>query len=124
MIKKKHAVPDVQWDLPVSVNAKGEFVSLRALCAEHKAALSFAALSQRQKANLVAFRIGRQQRFELAMIGTGIISKEQAIAEVRELSPVGQTLIELEQRMIARMMELAGEEQPRGEKTEEVESIA
>ena len=108
--KRKAGIPAEQWALPVSMDAEGQLVSLRDACAGKAAVLSFAQLSLDQQADLVAVRIEKQPKFELSMIGVGIVSKERAIAEVRARSPVGRTLIEIEQRMMARMMKQAGEE--------------
>lgn len=105
--KRKLSVPDEQWALPVSMDAEGKLVSMRDACAPKTAVLSFAQLSLNQQAKLVSVRIKRQPKFKLSMIGAGVVSKERAIAEVRAQTPVGRTLIEIEQRMMARMMKRA-----------------
>ncbi len=108
--KRKLKVPTEQWALPVSMDTEGHFVSMRDTCAGKTAVLSFAQLSLNQQTELVARRIEQQPKFELSMIGAGVVSKERAIAEVRAQTPVGRTLIEIEQRMMARMMKRAKQE--------------
>ena len=109
--ERKLTVPDEQWGLPISMDAQGRPVSMRDAYAGKAAVLSFAQLSLDQQADLVATRIEQQPNFELSMVGAGVVSKERAIAEVRAQTPVGRTLIEIEQRMISRMAERAEEEQ-------------
>ena len=105
--KRKLKVPAAQWALPVSMDAEGHLVSMRDATAAETAVLSFGQLSPAQQAELVAARIEQQPEFELSMVGAGVVSKERAIAEVRAQTPVGRTLIEIEQRMMARMMKRA-----------------
>ena len=102
-------VPTEQWELPVGITEDGHWITLKEASAEQAAALSFGHLSLDQQAELVAKRIEFQPEFELAMIGPGIVNKESAIQEVRSRSPIGRTLIEIEQRMIRRMVQRAGE---------------
>lgn len=104
-VNKRHSkVPTEQWELPVSLDAKGRLIAMWEICVGKVIALPFGQLSSNQQAELVAARIEQQPKFELSMIGVGVVSKEGAIAEVRAQSPVGRTLIEIEQRMIERMM--------------------
>jgi hypothetical protein len=112
MAKKKSAkntlkVPAEQWDLPVSLSPDGHWVTLKEAAENKTAALSFSQLSMEQQSELVAKRIESQPEFELAMVGPGNVGKERAIQEVRAQSSVGRTLIEIEQRMIARMLNRA-----------------
>jgi hypothetical protein len=107
--KKAPPVPKEQWELPVSIAADGHLVTLREAVKEKAAALSFGQLSLDQRAELVAKRIESQPEFEVAMVGPGLVDKERAIQEVRSQSPVGRTLMEIEQRMISRMMKRASE---------------
>ena len=103
------AVPKEQWGLPVSVTPDGCVVTLKAFVQAKMPALSFSQLSPSQQSELVAARIERQSEFELAMVGAGIVDKQRAIQEVRARTPVGQTLIEIEQRMISRMVKRASQ---------------
>ncbi len=105
--RKPPAVPKEQWELPVSMAADGHWVTLEETVKEKTAATSFGQLSLDQQAELVAKRIESQPTFELAMVGPGLVDKEHAIQEVRSQSSVGRTLIEIEQRMISRMMKRA-----------------
>lgn len=105
--KKQLKVPGEQWDLPVSLAPDGHWVSLKEAVENKTAAMSFSQLPAEKQADLVAKRIESQPEFEMAMVGAGKVGKEQAIQEVRAQSPVGRTLIEIEQRMISRMLNRA-----------------
>jgi hypothetical protein len=105
--KKALPVPAEQWDLPVSLGADGHWLTLKQAVETKAAGLSFGQLSMEQQADLVAQRIENQPKFEMAMVGPGIVGKERAIQEVRAQSSVGRTLMEIEQRMISRMLKRA-----------------
>jgi len=62
--------------------------------------LSLSQLTADQRAELVAKRIELQPKFEVGMVGAGIVNKERAIAEVKAQSEVGRVLIEIEQRLV------------------------
>ena len=106
-VKNKLTVPPEQWELPISLAPDGHWVTLKEVVENKTAALSFGQLSMEQQAELVAKRIESQPEFEMAMVGPGHVGKERAIQEVRAQSSVGRTLIEIEQRMIARMLNRA-----------------
>ena len=107
--KKAPTVPREQWELPVSMGADGHWVTLKEAVKEKAAALSFGQLSPDQQAELVAQRIERQPKFELAMVGVGLVDRDHAVQEVRAQTPTGRTLVEIEQRMISRMVKRASE---------------
>lgn len=94
-----------QWDLPVSMNAEGGFVTLREFVQDRKSALAFATLDDDQRASLTARRIELQPKFELGVLGAGIVDKDRAIAEVSGRTSIGRTLIEIESRIIGRLLE-------------------
>src|SRR5258708_18042891 len=95
--KKAQAVkiPDEQWTRPVSFSADGTPVSLQDFLQPKAPALSLSELSADQRAELTAKRIELQPKFELAMVGAGIVDKERAIREVKEQTGVGRALIEI-----------------------------
>jgi hypothetical protein len=105
--QKKLVVPADQWPLPVGMTTEGQFVSLKQYVLDHVPALLIPQLPPAQRSKLVAFRIGKQAHFEVATIGSGVLTKERAIAEVQALTPAGLALIDVEQRMIRRMIERA-----------------
>lgn len=109
-VKKGYIVPKKQWNMPVSMSESGKLLSLKEVNSQQTSALSFGQLSGEQRADLVATRIESQPKFQLFVVGFGLISKERAITEVQAQSRVGRTLIEIEQRMMAKMMERAQEE--------------
>src|SRR5688572_14434846 len=108
--KAKTMVSAEQWKLPVGISETGELISLKEAVRQEKAALSFGQLSPADQAKLVVARIEKQPKFELAMVGAGVVDKERAVKEVNAQTPVGRTLIEIEQRTIARVMKKAQEE--------------
>lgn len=98
---KRIAIPPEQMDLPVAFDASGKtLLTPRHLQKTKETAGEFAQLSPEQKAHLTAERIQRLPKFELAMVGAGLIDKARAIREVQALSPVGRQLIEIEERTI------------------------
>ena len=97
-------VPEKQWDLPAAIDPHGSLISLREVTNTPGAVLSFASLTGEQQAELVAARIAMQEKFEVSMIGVGKVDKERAIEEVRARSPIGLALIEIESRLMRRML--------------------
>jgi hypothetical protein len=97
-----------QWDLPASFNAEGtQMATLREVVNPEVPTLSLAELSPDQRADLVAKRIEAQPKFQLAMVGAGIIDKERAIAEVKAKTKIGRALCEIEQRVINNLLNKA-----------------
>jgi hypothetical protein len=106
---KRLSVAVEQWKLPVACDAGGAFVTLEEAAKTKVAALAFTELSPDLQAELVAKRIDMQPKFDVAMVGLGFVDKQRAVQEVRARTPAGKTLIEIEQRMIARMIDRASE---------------
>lgn len=101
-------IPDEQMDLPVSFDVVGNLVTLReVLGANRPSILSLASLSLEKRAELTAKRIAAQPKFEVAMIGGGLVDKERALNEVRAHTNTGKVLIEIEQRLIQNLLETA-----------------
>ena len=111
-------VPEEQWEMPVSITPDGEWLTLREFT-EKKMAQKIVTLSSEslpaqlapaeQEAKLVEKRISYRPDFKMAMIGVGIMNQERAMEEVRKQTPAGRTLINIELRTIARVIELASE---------------
>lgn len=97
------------WSRPVAIAPDGQWISLREVIDEEPARLSFVQLSLEQQSELVAERIRQHPRFDVGILGLGVLSKKRAINEVRARTSVGCTLIEVEQRMIVRLIERARE---------------
>ena len=113
MANDARAIPEEQWDLPVSIAPDGRWITLREFTEERMAALSFSNLSEQlsadHQAELVGERLTHSPDFEVAVIGLGIVNQERALQEVREQTPAGRTLINIELRTIARLIERASE---------------
>jgi hypothetical protein len=105
--KKATPVPEEQWTMPVTFSPSGALVSLRDFTQSRVPALSLSQLTPEQRVELTSRRIELQPRFEVAMVGAGTVDKERALAEVRAQSEVGQLLIEIEQRLISNLIDLA-----------------
>jgi hypothetical protein len=109
--KKAAAIPEKQWELPASYNAEGtKMATLREVADPNVPTMSLAELTPEQRAELVAKRIEQQRKFQIAMVGAGIVDKERAIAEVKAQSKIGRVLTEIEQRVINNMVEKATKE--------------
>ncbi len=96
-----------ELELPVTCTDEGKLVTLRDFVGnkDNNSHLSLSSLNLSQRAKIIAERLKQEPEVELAMIGTGVINKERAIAEVEAQSPVGQVLIESEQYAIERLIE-------------------
>jgi hypothetical protein len=97
------------WSRPVAMAPDGQWLSLREVVEEEPARFSFIQLTPEQRAELVAERIRQRPKFDVGILGLGVLSKKRAINEVQARTRVGRTLIEVEQRMIARLIERARE---------------
>ena len=114
MANKAPMIPKEQWEMPVSITPDGEWLTLREFTDEKMVTLSSESLPEQlvpagQEAKLVEERIAYQPDFKMAMIGIGIVDQERAMQEVREQTPAGLTLIDIELRTIALVIELASE---------------
>lgn len=90
-----------QWKLPASYCAGGEgMASLREVADPNVPTLAFSELTQQQRAELVAKRIEVQPKFQIVMLGAGLVDQQRAIAEVKAQTSVGRALMEIEQRVI------------------------
>ena len=106
-------VPEKQWEMPVSITPNGRWITLREFTEKKMVTLSSESLPEQlapgQEAELVEKRIAYRPDFKVAMIGIGIVDQERAMQEVREQTPAGRTLINIELRTIARVIKLANE---------------
>lgn len=97
------------WSRPVAMAPNGQWLSLREVVEEEPARFSFVQLTPKQQAELVAERIRQRPQYDMGILGLGILDKKRAINEVRARTPIGCTLIEVEQRMIERLIKRACE---------------
>jgi len=97
-------IPRAQWDLPVGFAADGREITLREVQKTHAPLPKFGDLSPAQQMELTVRRIERDPEFDTAMIGVGVIDPTRAVAEVRERSEVGRALIDVEGRLIDRLV--------------------
>jgi hypothetical protein len=98
-------VPADQLDLPVSIDSAGRYVTLRELMQPgHVTVAAMSSLSPERRADLTAQRVAAQPKYQLAMVGGGMIDKDRAIEEIKSQSEIGRLLIEIEQRVINHLM--------------------
>ncbi|MDE0427740.1 MAG: hypothetical protein OXN25_23025 [Candidatus Poribacteria bacterium] len=102
-------IPEDHWSRPVALAPDGQWLSLRKVVEEEPARFSFIQLTSEQQSELVAERIRQRPKFDIGILGLGVLSKKRAINEVQARMRIGRTLIEVEQRMIARLIERARE---------------
>ncbi len=100
-----------QWDMPVSLDAEGGFVPLRAYVKKGHNGPAFTSLSKDQQLEVVLKRIEMDPECDMASIETGIISRERAVDEVRAGTILGQRLAEIEARVIKHLLEEATREE-------------
>ena len=117
MANETPMVPKDQWEMPVAITPDGRWLSLREFTDQKIVTLSSESLPEQlvpagQEAKLVEKRIAYQPDFKMAMIGIGIVDQERAMQEVREQTSAGLTLIDIELRTIALVIELANEGDP------------
>lgn len=97
------------WSRPVAMAPDGQWISLRKVIDEEPARFSFIQLTPEQQSELVAERIRQRPNFDVGILGLGVLSKKRAINEVRARTSIGRTLIDIERRMIALLIERARE---------------
>jgi hypothetical protein len=102
------AFPAKQWTMPAGFNADGsEHATLEEVLDPDVPTMQLSDLTLEQRAELTAKRLELQPKFELAMIGAGMVDKARAISEVKNKTKVGRLLIEIEHQMIRNLLEQA-----------------
>ncbi len=99
--EKPGAIQERQWQLPASYCAGGKgWATLRDVVDPAVPTMAFSELTPKQRAELVAKRISEQPKFQIAMLGAGLIDQKRAMAEVKGQTAIGRALMEIEQRVI------------------------
>lgn len=93
-----------QLKLPVGLRSDGSMVSLEEILSSATEAQLWPELQLPQQAEITARRIELQPKFNLGLIGTGIVGKEQAIEEVKKRSRIGLRLVEIEDRLLTQLI--------------------
>jgi len=100
-IEKAGAIQKRQWELPTSYCADGKgWATLREVVDPEVPTMTYSELSPEQRADLVAKRISEQPKFQIAMLGAGLLDQKRAMAEVKAQTAIGRALMEIEQRVI------------------------
>ncbi|PYR94994.1 MAG: hypothetical protein DMF84_03090 [Acidobacteria bacterium] len=99
-------IPAEQWRLPAGYHRdrKG-FATLRHVVDPDTPTVDGSDLSDEQRTELTSERIKRQKRFNLGVLGTGVIDKKRALEEVQKRTAIGRALIDVEQRAIRLLRE-------------------
>lgn len=98
-------VPKTQWQLPITTDIKGNWITLEEFHKNPNIGISLTNLSAEAKAILVAERIRRQPSFEISTITDGTIYKNKAIEEVTNRTALGNNLIAIESTVILHLIE-------------------
>ena len=104
---KSNPLPAEQYDLPVTFDQAGKLMTLKEVLQVGSSALSLSSLNAKQLVELTTLRITAQPKFEVVMVGAGIVDKARALKEVAAQTDVGRLLVEVEQRMIQRVLKRA-----------------
>jgi len=100
-VEKAGAIQKRQWELPTSYCADGKgWATLREVVNPDVPTMTYSELSPEQRAELVAKRISEQPKFQIAMLGAGLLDQKRAMAEVKAQTAIGRALMEIEQRVI------------------------
>lgn len=92
--------------LPVSFTRDGKEVTLiDFMTTKRNVSLSLSSLKPSQLAEITIDRIKQKPEVKLMMLGSDVIDKERAIAEIEAQSPIGMVLIEAEQYEIEDTLE-------------------
>lgn len=108
--KTPESIPADQWKLPVTVDSDENLVTLREAAEGERSFLSLSALTLDQRARVTEERLKKLKTFDIASIGAGVMNKNMALQEVRNKSPIGRNLIEIEQRMISHLLSLVSKQ--------------
>lgn len=104
--ERSTSVPGRQLSLPAGFSADGKtIVSLRDVLSPRTPTLELNQLSLAQQASLTAERIRRQRKYKMGMVGFGVLDKKTAIEQVNAQTPVGRTLVEIENRTLRMLIE-------------------
>jgi hypothetical protein len=96
-----------QYDLPVTFDVSGKVLTLKQLLQAGSCALSLSSLEHEKLVELTSQRIAAQPDFEIAMVGAGLVNKARALKEIAAQTDVGRLLVEIEQRVIQRVLNRA-----------------
>ena len=107
------SVSTKQLRLPAGFSADGtSMVTLADVLSDDVPTRELAQLTLDQQAELTAERIKRQPKYKMGMVGFGVLDKERAIAEVKGQTEVGRTLVEIENRTLRMLIEMAKGKRP------------
>ena len=106
-LEAKRDIPSEQYDLPVTFDQSGHILTLRQMLQSGACALSLSSLEPKKLVELTSQRIAAKPDFEIAMVGAGLVNKARALKEVAAQSDVGRLLVEIEQRVIQRVLNRA-----------------
>src|SRR4051812_30117975 len=96
-------IPAKQWSLPAGYHPNGRPAALAHVVDPARPTIDGDQLTDAQRAALAMLRIERQKTFRIGVLGTGVVTKRRALKEVRNGSPIGVALVDIEHRAIRLM---------------------
>ncbi len=100
-------IPQEQYDLPVTFDPSGKILTLRQILEPGASPVSLSSLAPEKLVELTSLRIAAKPDFEIAMISAGLVNKTRALKEIAAHTEVGHLLVEIEQRVIQRVLDRA-----------------
>lgn len=119
--RKKELAQRLHWQLerPAGMDEKGEIVSLRELVSSSQSSANaergssgrtmtaLPELPEEDKATITIKRIEKMRSFSIVVPGGELMGRDEVIREVKARSRIGLSVIDVEQRMVRRLLELA-----------------
>ena len=103
--KKPPETEEKDLRLPAGFREDGEtMASLAEVCSPDEATMECCDLTDDHWARLTVERLREHPSYEIAVFGVGVVDQEQAIDEVSKQTDLGKVLMEVEERMIKRLV--------------------
>lgn len=100
------SVPMIQWGLPVSLDEKGTFISLRDYENQRSNVIDSFQLSEEQWSKVAAKRIEMLPEYDLVSARYGLITQERAVKEVSDRTPLGLELARIEKEVVRELFRM------------------
>src|SRR5262249_39714875 len=97
-------IPEEQWKMPVTFDEAGKTVTLREVEAGKRVYIPIASLTDDQWLDLAVRRIEMQAGDDLTSLGSGRVTQQRALTEVRAKTKLGLRLAQVEKRVIIHLV--------------------
>jgi hypothetical protein len=100
-------IADEEWNLPISISPTGDILTLRDVTnlPSHESILKLDDMPPDKRTELVIKRIENQPKFEINMVGVGVVDQNRALAEIAAGSDAGRSIVEIEEMLIRKLMD-------------------